>query len=264
MDDKIFQRTLRETLPRFHDAKTPNEIEQYTTSIVNSLLDAINASTPKRRINPNQLSVPGFTEACKRAQMEARRLKRIDSDEHTDTSREAYRIARNRKGRVIGKALRAAYRERVEEACKSPVKMWKLAKWSRNRENNTYALLPALKDTAGQLKSDAADKANLLCQAFFPTPPDPDLSDIEGFEYPAPIILGPITKREIRDAITKAPANKAPGVDGIPNKILHKAINQILVHLEHLFNACLQIGHCPEHFKTSTTIVLRKLGKESY
>jgi hypothetical protein len=62
----------------------------------------------------------------------------------------------------------------------------------------------------------------------------------------------------------KAPANKAPGTDGIPNGVLHKAINQILIHLEHLFNACLQIGYWPEHFKTSTTIVLRKLGKESY
>jgi ribonuclease HI len=263
IDDKTFQRTLRETLPRFYDAKTANEIEQYTMSIVNSLLSAIDASTPKRR-SPNHFSVPGFTEACKRAQMEARRLKRIHSDEHSDESREAYKRARNWKGRVIGKALKTAYRERVEEASKSPEQMWKLAKWSRNRGENACPLLPALRDTAGQLRTNAADKADLLRHAFFPTPPDPDLSDIEGFQYPSPIVLEPITRREIREAIMKAPANKAPGADGIPNNVLHKAINQILVHLEHLFNACLQIGYCPEHFKTSTTIVLRKLGKESY
>jgi hypothetical protein len=149
-------------------------------SIANSLLGAIDASTPKRR-SPNHFSVPGFTEAYKHAQMEARRLKRIHSDEHTNESREAYKRARNQKGRVIRKALKTAYRERVEEASKSPEQMWKLAKWSRNRGQNASALLPALKDTARQLRADAANKADLLRHAFFPTPPDPDLSDIEGF-----------------------------------------------------------------------------------
>lgn len=41
-------------------------------------------------------------------------------------------------------------------------------------------------------------------------------------------------------------------------------LNQILPHLEHLFNACLRIGYYPKHFRKSTTVVIRKEGKESY
>jgi hypothetical protein len=53
--------------------------------------------------------VLGFTEAYKQAQIEVRRLKRIYLDNHTDKSREAYKRAQNRKGRVIRKALKTAY-----------------------------------------------------------------------------------------------------------------------------------------------------------
>jgi hypothetical protein len=62
----------------------------------------------------------------------------------------------------------------------------------------------------------------------------------------------------------KAPAKKTLGLDGIPNGILHKVLNQILPHLKHLFNACLRTGYYPKHFRTSIIAVLRKEGKESY
>lgn len=106
-------------------------------------------------------------------------------------------------------------------------------------------------------------KADLLCQSFFPTPPEPNLTDTENYEYPPSITLPCITTREIREAIMKAPAKKTPGTDRIPNSILHEVLNQILPHLEQLFNACL-IGYYPKHFRTSITAVLRKEGKESY
>ena len=31
-----------------------------------------------------------------------------------------------------------------------------------------------------------------------------------------------------------------------------------------IFNACLTLGYCPKHFKTSITVVLRKTNKPSY
>ena len=142
--------------------------------------------------------------------------------------------------------------------------MWKLAKWANKRGTNTHALIPALKNGRGELTTDQTAKADLLCQSFFPTPPEPDLTDTVNYEYQPSITLPCITTREIREAIMKAPAKKAPGTDGIPNGTLHKVLNQILPHLEYLFNACLGIGYYPKHFKTSITAVLRKEGKESY
>lgn len=263
-NDKKLHSSLRATLPRYYSPRTPDDADEYTDSLVNSLLQAIEASTPRKRTGPNRSKTPGFTAYCKEVQMETRRLKRINSEEHTEESWEAYRIARNRKGRVIKKALRQAHRKRVEEASKSPETMWKLAKWANARGTKTHALIPALFNSERTLETDTAAKAELLCKTFFPTPPEPDLADIDNYEYPPPIELPPITTREIREAILKAPAKKAPGTDGIPNGILHKVLNQLLPHLEHLFNACLKLGYCPKHFKASNTIVLRKAGKETY
>ena len=98
-DDKILHNTLRTTLPRFYSPETLNDIDEYTNGLVNSLLQAIESSTPKKRTNPGKLMLPGFTARCKEVQMETRRLKRIDSKEHTEESREAYRTARNRRSK---------------------------------------------------------------------------------------------------------------------------------------------------------------------
>jgi hypothetical protein len=60
-------------------------------------------------------------------QAEARRLKRQNSREHTEESWEAYRAARNLKGRIIKRALQQGHREQVEKATGDPKEMWKLA-----------------------------------------------------------------------------------------------------------------------------------------
>jgi hypothetical protein len=46
--------------------------------------------------------------------------------------------------------------------------------------------------------------------------------------------------------------------------ILHQTLDLLLPSLHILFNACLQQGYCPRHFKETTTVVLRKEGKDDY
>mgnify|MGYP001335162396 FL=1 len=58
--------------------------------------------------------------------------------------------------------------------------------------------------------------------------------------------------------------NKAPGPDQTPNKVLKVVADIISRPLHELFNACLRIQHCPQHFKHSTTVVIPKPGKPSY
>jgi hypothetical protein len=67
-------------------------------------------------------------------------------------------------------------------------------------------------------------------------------------------------------AIQRSASYKAPGPDGIPNAALKKAIEiqSLLTFLTHLFNECLQLGYCPNHFRESTTVILRKPGKPDY
>ena len=102
--------------------------------------------------------------------MEARKLKRRNSRLRTVQSWEAYRTARNRKGKLIRRALLQGHREQVERAMQSPESMWRLAKWARNREGVTATTTPALKDpTTGTEYTKAQDKARLLKTTFLPS-----------------------------------------------------------------------------------------------
>ena len=67
-------------------------------------------------------------------------------------------------------------------------------------------------------------------------------------------------------AIRQAPPDKAPGPDGILNKVWHELLN-VLIFLEKvmtLFNASVKTGHNSRHFQISTTVVLRKAAFRDY
>jgi hypothetical protein len=98
-------------------AGDPQEIDDLANAIVWSINIAIDQSTPWSRLSPR--SVAGFTKECKEVQMEARRLRRIAKHIRTEESWEQYRQARNRKVRLIDKALKTTHRERVETASES-------------------------------------------------------------------------------------------------------------------------------------------------
>jgi hypothetical protein len=69
---------------------------------------------------------------------------------------------------------------------------------------------------------------------------------------------------KVEDAIISIVPNKAPGPDGVPNKALRASATLIKEHLTKIFNASLDLSYCPKHFRTSTTVVLRKPGKSNY
>ncbi|TGO46402.1 hypothetical protein BCON_0327g00020 [Botryotinia convoluta] len=136
--------TLEREMPIAPSAGDPQEIDNLTNTIVRSINYAIDQSTPWSRPSPR--SVTGFTRECKEAQMEARRLRRMAKRVRTEESWEQYRRARNRKARLIDKALKAAHRERVETASESIEGLWKIpacygtAIWSPYESKHTTAL----------------------------------------------------------------------------------------------------------------------------
>jgi hypothetical protein len=50
----------------------------------------------------------------------------------------------------------------------------------------------------------------------------------------------------------------------VSSTALHQTLDILLSSLHKLFNACLQLGYCPRHFKEAVTVVLRKQGKDDY
>ena len=108
-------------------------------------------------------------------------------------------------------------------------------------------------------------KAEILRETHFPPPPEVDLRDIENLDYPEPVeIPGEIQEEEVRKAISATKKDKAPGPDGLPNRILHIIAGETLALLTRVFQACIDQGVHPDHFKEATIIMIRKPSKPDY
>lgn len=205
------------------DLDSTEKIDNQVQALVKAIQEAVEISTPMVKICSR--SKPGFTLECKEAQMKARRLRKIFNRLGTEEAWEEYRAARLEAGYIIRKASRKAYRESREEAV---AKMWKAVRWAKNRKPR-LTTLPALKiPSTAQYETNPKKKIELLRNAFFPSPPEADLSDIPGFDYPSPYTLPPITPHEIYRAILRPSPHKAPGPTGIPNFILQQLIPTLL------------------------------------
>jgi ribonuclease HI len=261
LDEKLLHQTLAQSLPASRIPTDTQDLDKLTEEVVKAVMQSIEQAVPASKACAR--SIPGWTPAIKEAQMVACRLRRQYQWLRTAEAWEAYRKARNEKGRLIKKALRKAHRTRIQEATASTTGLWKLARWAKNRELR-QAQTPPLKTADGELATDPQQKAHALQQAFFPKPPEADLSDLHGYKYLAPIEFPPITEQEIARAIKRAAPRKAPGTDGIPSLILQRVAPELVPILHVIYNACLNLGHYPTHFKSSITVVLRKPGKDDY
>ena len=264
-DEDILRQTVKEHLPPACNTTGLDDeeaIDGFVTQIIKALEAGIDASTPWA--NPSPRSIAGFDQECKDICAEAQQLRRRWQRTRLEDDYEAYRQARNRKGRHIQKTLRDTHRQRVEDSSKSQSGLWKLVKWAKNRHNAPQACTPVLVKPDGELVQQPEEKAEVLRQSFFPPPCQADLSDVRRYEYPPPIECPDITLAEVEKAIRRASPNKAPGPDGITNWILHQTLDFLLPSLCTLFNACLRLGYCPSHFKDTITVALRKPGKDDY
>jgi ribonuclease HI len=260
----LLQQTVKNRLPQVPKAtelQDEESFDRYVSAIIGAIDAGIEASTPWS--NPSPRSIPGFDQECKDICAEVQQLRRRWQRTRLEDDYEAYREACNRKGRHIRKTLRNTHRQKVEEASASKSGLWKLVKWAKNRHTVAAACTPTLKKPDGGSAHLPAEKAETLRQSFFPPPLKADLSDINGYEYPPAIECPEITLREIEIAVRKTAPNKAPGDDNIINGILHQTLDVLLPSLYRLFNACLQKGYCPAHFKKTITVALRKQGKEA-
>ncbi|PPJ61058.1 hypothetical protein CBER1_07391 [Cercospora berteroae] len=127
------------------------------------------------------------------------------------------------------------------------------------------SITPAIVDPeTGTEVAEASGKAALFRNTFFSEPPHADLNDIASAQYPEPIPLPRITEKEVIEAITSSKAFKAPGLDQITNKALQAGRLALASHLTNIFNSSIDLAYCTAHFRRSTTVVLRKPGKDNY
>ncbi|KAJ5876528.1 uncharacterized protein N7529_002112 [Penicillium soppii] len=253
---------------------TPRQIDDAVEQLINIIQRGVEESTPWA--NPSPQANRSWTKECGEAVKESRRQFRRYRSTHSADDWETYRVARNQKGRIIKSALRKGFRKFIEEAVEQgPQGLWRVSKWARNRgQQQQGSVMPALRSANINDNNDIfaetdAAKVETLRSAFFPRPPDADLSDIANSRQRAPFPMPAITESEVRAALKRAPPDKAPGIDTLPNKVW-KVLSQgsserrFIPIITAIFDACLTIGYNPKHFQTSVTVTLRKAGPRDY
>ena len=159
------------------------------------------------------------------------------------------------------------FRSSVYNSAVSPQGVWKLAKYGREQSGKPKPIpkFPPLKKPDGSMAETFNDKIDALRGAFFPPPPEADLVDIEGAEYPAPLTISrTVTQVMVTKAINRPKKDKAPGPNGIPNRFLSIVAAPFAGVFTHLFQACLDVGYHPHKFKEAKTIILKKPSKPDY
>ncbi|CRL30042.1 Endonuclease/exonuclease/phosphatase [Penicillium camemberti] len=274
MDTEKFDIFVADNLPMPPPLTTPRQIDDAVDHLIDIVRRGVHESTPWARSSPH--ANPSWTKECGEAVKHSRRMFRQYLATHSEEDWETYRLARNQKGKVIKAALRRGFRSFIEEAVdQGPQGLWRVAKWARNRGQQQGSTMPVLKTAEGGVAETDEDKVNLLRKVFFPQPPEADLSDIRHSHasYREQYQLPPVSDTEVRAAIKKAPPDKAPGYDTLPNKLWRilagtssesKSEARFIPFLTAIFNACVRIGHNPQHFQTSVTVTLRKAGPRDY
>ena len=85
--------------------------------------------------------------------------------------------------------------------------------------------------------------------------------DAERVQHPSPQTL---KQGEVFRLIKRLKSGKAAGDDRVVNEFLKWTKDIILPYLEHLFQACLVLGHQPRRFKHAITVICKKPDKEDY
>jgi hypothetical protein len=118
-DETVLLQKLEQSLLLPGILETPNGLDAAVESLIVAINAAIEAATPLSR--PCHRSQSGWTPEIKEAQMQARRLRRQYQRYRRDVAWEAYRKARNLKGRLIRKALQG-HTENVYKKPPPPLK----------------------------------------------------------------------------------------------------------------------------------------------
>ena len=240
-------------------------IDGYLEKMMEGLQKIVESCVPWAK--PSDKARSFWNPECKRVVEEAKaRLKDYHRCRNTDNET-ALRIAEREKVATIRRVKALHFREAVHEASESPRGVWALASWGKDRSTSPKELpkFPALKDGTQGIATTFDEKVRCLRKVFFPPPPTADTEDIGGTEYAPPKEEdGELTKEEIRRAIWRPTQDKAPGVNGIPNRFLRVIFEDLADEIKYLFQGCFDLGYHPRKFKEANTIILKKPKKPDY
>jgi exonuclease III len=269
MDSQKLATALTARLPPSLPAEaTQGDVDQFVGELVGAITAAIDATVPWLR--PSLYSRTGFTPECRSLLRDKKRIRRLISRYRSEHHCEAplplqARLARATRAckRAVQRCRRNTFRQQITDIADMD-DVWRAVRWTKNRGPYQAYTPPLWDPRTGSVAYGAKEKADLLARQFFPPPPQANLDDLRRYDYPEPVRVPEFRDHEVLSALRSVKADKAPGPDGITNRVLQAVSHVLVPYLTGLYNQCVRLSYCPEHFRDAATIALRKPGKPDY
>jgi hypothetical protein len=242
-------------LPPTSALSNPAGIDRCVTQLVNVIQHAMTETTPKKRPCPH--SKRWWTRRLTTLRRQSNRLRNKYRRTRQEQDKKIWRTKANEYTREITEAKAKTWKEFVQNADGKSI--WQVKRYLSGLSQQT--VIPTLDSKAETYEQ----MSNAFQCSFFPPPPSADLKDLRHATYPQEVQYDPVISiQQIRAAVSKTAPNKAPGPDGITNRVLKQSLPHIEIWLQKILQASLDLGHFPKAFKETTTVALRKPGKPDY
>jgi len=235
-------------IPLPPDTPSPNQLDQWFSSALSALTTTIEATTPRSHPSPKSKAwwTPLLTTLRKELTNTTHRAKKLRTPD-------SYTIVRQSKlgyFKAINRAKASYWAYFLAKT--SPNNIWTAKQLVAPRKTPRFPSLPDASDPV------AVNKA--LLDYFFPTK---DSMSTRGRLTKNPSAT-PLTKDEVKLAISKSSPSSAPGPEGVPYTVWTKVnlINPAII-LD-LLSPLVAFGYHPPSLKTANGVVPDKPGKASY
>jgi len=243
---------LEEVTSSFKNFDTSNvtnkEDLKFMVNKLNSLVDqAWNRNAKHSRITKH--SKKWWSEECNKALTNYRTLRSLDN----------WKVFK----KVIKNTKKAFFNLKIREVADKSHNPWELMKWINKRK---LLATEAIKHE-GQPCLTLENLWNVLHSTFNTALHQQVDTEVINELSPKPITAWPpFSKEEFRQALDKCNNSSAPGPDKLTWRHLKIILNQdsCLFHIVNIVDACINLGHWPNHFKCSSTVIIPKPNKLAY
>jgi len=213
-DWELMANKIKTYLPplNMHTIQTAEELDALSAETTNAIARAIQESAPPRQ--PSPFSKRWWTEELTRIRAEVNYMRNRYRHTQSPAYKREWKRMKNEYKRKIKQAKDKTWRKFTGAADATTI--WKVKDYLTATPSQPF--IPTLDGTA----ANNQQKARKLESIFFPEAPEADLTDLTiDYTYPVPVPCNTsVTEQQVERAIFKPAPDKAPGMDGITNRVL--------------------------------------------
>ena len=256
-----WESTIKPILTQIHSQLTPNVSPDSLDKLSQDIIEAIKTATHKTMSTWSKQSIHAkhwWNEDLDKTITQLRRLSTV-----IRTSPNPYLIRQYKRTKDVFRAKVRHHKRnwatsRLEGANSKDV--WEFTKWYKCRGRRSRPLYSSPSNVPAATDQE---RALIFAGLFFPAP-----HPIRGFQANNdPIPQRPqakLNKEELQTAILNVSKDTAPGPSEINYTAIRWTWETAPETLFFLFSKCIEIGHYPNPFKHSNTLVVPKPGKNDY